>query len=187
MRCEECGHDLNGIADTAPCTECGVVTPVARRMPAPLPGGWRMLWIFAWPAIAMVVLGLGLAVLADRMTDGAAFGISAFICVLVFVVLVGPVNTARQVNRLMQRLPRRVRAAPLLLLIPRGILVPVLAGIATVPIMAAIAFGACMLVALSVESSRAAVTAPNAAKPGGAASPAAPAAPDASVQQGAAP
>jgi hypothetical protein len=44
----------------------------------------------------------------------------------------------------MNRLPRRVRTAPLLALIPRNVMVPILAGIATVPVNIAIGFGACV-------------------------------------------
>ena len=152
MRCEECGHDLNGIGDTAPCPECGVVTPVGRRLAGAMPGGWRVVMLFGWPPAVMLVLGLGLALLAGIVPDGAGIAIGTFVGVLVFVFVVAPLNTARHVNRLMQRLPRRLRAAPLLLLIPRSVAVPVLAGLATVPIMAAIAFGGCMIVVLSMES-----------------------------------
>jgi hypothetical protein len=37
-----------------------------------------------------------------------------------------------------------VRTAPLLALIPRNVLVPILAGIATIPVNVAIGFGACV-------------------------------------------
>ena len=62
----------------------------------------------------------------------------------VLFLLVGPLNTATQTRLLMNRLPRRVRTAPLLALIPRNVLVPILAGLATIPVNVAIGFGACI-------------------------------------------
>lgn len=156
MRCEECGHDLNGIADTAPCPECGVVTPAARRVPRPLPGGWRMALAFAWPAIAVMGIAFVSLALAPVIDIDQAPGTIVFIvfvnAVLVLVFLLGPLNSALRVHGLLKRMPRRVRAAPLLLLIPRGVMVPVLAGLATIPIMAAIAFGGCLMVVLGAEA-----------------------------------
>jgi hypothetical protein len=65
MRCEECGHNISGLADDAPCTECGVVTPVARREAPPL-NMRRVVLGFAWPYMAIagvfVLLWLGIAI-----------------------------------------------------------------------------------------------------------------------------
>jgi hypothetical protein len=66
------------------------------------------------------------------------------IVAIVLFLFVGPLNTATQTRLLMNRLPRRVRTAPLLALIPRNVMVPILAGIATVPVNIAIGFGACV-------------------------------------------
>ncbi|MFO0961443.1 MAG: hypothetical protein U0625_00900 [Phycisphaerales bacterium] len=52
-------------------------------------------------------------------------------------------------RRLMRRLPRRVASAPLLLLIPRNVLVPLMAAGATATIAATLATGACFVSALA--------------------------------------
>jgi hypothetical protein len=154
MRCEECGHDLRAIPDGTPCTECGVVTPMDCRWPAPMPGVWRVLLGFAWPALAVMTL-LGLVMLWGLLNSpngiGSMIGPTTGIVVAVLVFLVAPLNTARRMQLLMQRLPRRVRMAPLLMLIPRIVAVPVLAGIATIPVMVAIAFGGCVVALMTLE------------------------------------
>lgn len=158
MRCEECGHDLNGIGDTAPCPECGVVTPPGRRVPGPLPHPGKLLVGFGWPAMAVMAIAL-LSILLEPVVN-LAQPVAAMLLellvlgVLALVFAIGPLNTAIRVHRLMMRVPRRVRAAPLLLFIPRDVCASLLAGMATVPIMAAIAFGGCLLV-VGVGESRA--------------------------------
>lgn len=154
MRCEECGHDLRAIPDGTPCTECGVVTPMERRWPAPMPGTGRVLLGFAWPALVVMGLAGLVAMLGMAVTPGGIspeVGVGLLIAVLVLVFVVAPLNTARRMHMLMQRLPRRVRAAPLLALVPRSVAVPLLAAIATVPVMMAIAFGGCMVVIMTFE------------------------------------
>jgi hypothetical protein len=149
MRCEDCGHDLRAIPEGTPCPECGVVTPMERRWPAPMPGTGRVLLGFAWPAL----VAMGLVPAAVIMADGlAGTGVVLMVITAVLVLLVAPLNTARRVHALMQRLPRRVRAAPLLVLVPRSVAVPVLAGIATIPVMMAIAFGGCLVAVVAMDA-----------------------------------
>jgi hypothetical protein len=156
MRCEECGHDLRAIPYGTPCPECGVVTPMERRWPAPMPGGWRLMMLFGWPMLAVMGITVLSLVLAPIIHIDERVGTVVFIVflvtVLVLVFLLGPLNSARQVHTFMNRMPRRVRAAPLLLLIPRSVMLPVLAGLATFPIMAAIAFGGCLMVVVAADS-----------------------------------
>jgi hypothetical protein len=46
----------------------------------------------------------------------------------------------------MKRLPRRLRSAPFLIVVPRSITIPVLVGVATVIIFNVLTFGACITV-----------------------------------------
>ena len=134
MRCAECGHNLDRVADGAPCTECGVVTPVNLRLPQPLPSRLRLSWLFGWPLILTWLIGL-VAIWASKIftSDSGA-------------LIVGPANSAWRTHRLMQILPRRARSAPLLFMVPRSIAIPVLVGVATVIVFNALTFGACMTV-----------------------------------------
>jgi len=109
----------------------------------PTPG--RLVLRFGWPAMAgiaslLVIWAIVLADVGSVEVVVLTFGITA----AVLFLLVGPVNTATQTRLLMNRLPKRVRTAPLLALIPRNVLVPILAGIATIPVNVAIGFGACV-------------------------------------------
>jgi hypothetical protein len=145
MRCPECGHSLIGTPDGAPCTECGVASAASEREPGPMPTPGRLVLRFGWPAMAGVASLL--VIWAVAIADVGSVEVAVFtlgITAAVLFLLVGPVNTATQTRLLMNRLPRRVRTAPLLALIPRNVLVPILAGIATIPVNVAIGFGACV-------------------------------------------
>jgi len=142
MRCEECGHNISGLADDAPCTECGVVTPVARREAPPL-NMRRVVLGFAWPYMAIagvfVLLWLGIAMLKDN-TAAVLFPIAI---ITILVLLQVPLNAARQSSKLMKRLPRRTRAAPLIALIPRSVMVPLLVAAAAFFLGVTFVIGAC--------------------------------------------
>lgn len=142
MRCPECGHSLVGVPDLAPCPECGVASAAAEREPTQLPSPGKLLWWFGWPSMAGAATIVLSTLFVNTLLDGAmVFGLIAG---AVLLLLVGPVNSARQTTLLMKRLPRRVRAAPLLALVPRIVLVPLLAGLATIPVNVAIGFGSCL-------------------------------------------
>jgi len=147
MRCEECGHNISGLADDAPCTECGVVTPVARREELPL-NMRRVVLGFAWPYMAIagmfVVLCLAIAVLKDS----AAVMLFPIAIIAILVLLLVPVNAARQTSKLMMRLPRRTRAAPLIALIPRSVMVPLLVAAAAFFLGVTFTIGACAIGAM---------------------------------------
>jgi len=147
MRCEECGHNISGLADDAPCTECGVVTPVARREELPL-NMRRVVLGFAWPYMAIAgmfaVLWLAIAVLKDS----AAVVLFPIAIIAILVLLLVPVNAARQTSKLMMRLPRRTRAAPLIALIPRSVMVPLLVAAAAFFLGVTFTIGACAIGAM---------------------------------------
>jgi hypothetical protein len=151
MRCEECGHNISGLADDAPCTECGVVTPVARRE-APLLNMRRVVLGFAWPYMAIagvfVLLWLGIAMLKDS-TPAVLFPIAI---ITILVLLLVPINAARQSSKLMKRLPRRTREAPLIALIPRSVMVPLLVAAAAFFLGVTFVIGACAVGAIVTMS-----------------------------------
>ena len=142
MRCEECGHNISGLADDAPCTECGVVTPVARREAPPL-NMRRVVLGFAWPYMAIAgvfaLMWLGIAMLKDN-TAAVLFPIAI---ITILVLLLVPINAARQSSKLMKRLPRRTREAPLIALIPRSVMVPLLVAAAAFFLGVTFVIGAC--------------------------------------------
>jgi hypothetical protein len=151
MRCEECGHNISGLADDAPCTECGVVTPVARREAPPL-NMRRVVLGFAWPYMAIagvfVLLWLGIAMLKDN-TAAVLFPIAI---ITILVLLPVPINAARQSSKLMKRLPRRTREAPLIALIPRSVMVPLLVAAAAFFLGVTFVIGACAVGAIVTMS-----------------------------------
>ena len=59
-----------------------------------------------------------------------------------------PVNAARQTSKLMMRLPRRTRAAPLIALIPRSVMVPLLVAAAAFFLGVTFTIGACAIGAM---------------------------------------
>ena len=146
MRCEECGHNISGLADAAPCTECGVVTPVERREAAPL-NMRRVVIGFAWPYMAIagmfLLLWLGIAVLKD--STPAVLFLFPIAIIAILVLLLVPINAARQSSKLMTRLPRRVRQAPLIALIPRSVMVPLLVAAAAFILGVTFVIGACAI------------------------------------------
>jgi hypothetical protein len=151
MRCEECGHNISGLADDAPCTECGVVTPVARREAPPL-NMRRVVLGFAWPYMAIAgvfaLLWLGIAMLKDN-TAAVLFPIAI---ITILVLLLVPINAARQSSKLMKRLPRRTREAPLIALIPRSVMVPLLVAAAAFFLGVTFVIGACAVGAIVTMS-----------------------------------
>jgi hypothetical protein len=145
MRCPECGHSLVGTPDGAPCTECGVASAAPEREPGPMPTPGRLVLRFGWPAMAGIVsIVVNWLCNLTRIAGVDEVLVTLGIVAIVLFLFVGPLNTATQTRLLMNRLPRRVRTAPLLALIPRNVMVPILAGIATVPVNIAIGFGACV-------------------------------------------
>lgn len=151
MRCEECGHNISGLADDAPCTECGVVTPVARREAPPL-NMRRVVLGFAWPYMAIAgvfaLLWLGIAMLKDN-TAAVLFPIAI---ITILVLLLVPINAARQSSKLMKRLPRRTREVPLIALIPRSVMVPLLVAAAAFFLGVTFVIGACAVGAIVTMS-----------------------------------
>lgn len=141
VRCDECGHSLAGVPSGAPCSECGVVTPDARRTLPPVNVA-AAIAEYAWPFAVIAVggaLGFGLA---GRGNEGS-------LMVGLLVVGVGlclvPAAAAFTTVLLMLRMPRRARWAPLMLLVPRIVAVPVLVAAAATFVAIVMIFGACVV------------------------------------------
>jgi hypothetical protein len=128
-----------------------VVTPVARREAPPL-NMRRVVLGFAWPYMAIagvfVLLWLGIAMLKDN-TAAVLFPIAI---ITILVLLLVPINAARQSSKLMKRLPRRTREAPLIALIPRSVMVPLLVAAAAFFLGVTFVIGACAVGAIVTMS-----------------------------------
>jgi hypothetical protein len=128
-----------------------VVTPVARREAPPL-NMRRVVLGFAWPYMAIagvfVLLWLGIAMLRDN-TAAVLFPIAI---ITILVLLLVPINAARQSSKLMKRLPRRTREAPLIALIPRSVMVPLLVAAAAFFLGVTFVIGACAVGAIVTMS-----------------------------------
>lgn len=142
MRCPECGHRLVGVPDGSPCTECGTASSLAERDPGLMPSPGTLLLRFGWPSMAGFALLWVPALVVGTAVDGMAFFL--ILAAIVLMLLVGPLNSGLQSAKLMKRLPRRAREAPMLALIPRAVMIPLLAALATVPLNMALGFGACV-------------------------------------------
>lgn len=152
MRCPECGHPLVGVPDACPCTECGTSSTLADRDPGLLPSPGTLLLRFGWPSMSGFALLWVPAFIVGTAADGVAFLFILLAAVLMLVV--GPLNTGFHASQLMKRMPRRTREAPLLALIPRAVMIPLLAGLATVPMNVALGVGACAASITISESGR---------------------------------
>jgi hypothetical protein len=151
MRCEECGHNISGLADDAPCTECGVVTPVERREALPL-DMLRVVLGFAWPYMVIAGTLLLMRVSWAFGQDSATYIVSLAILTAVVSLLVVPINAARRTVVLMKRLPRRVHQAPLLALIPRSVMVPLLVSAASIFLGFVVVIGGCLVTGTGIRS-----------------------------------
>ena len=147
MRCEECGLNISGLADDAPCTECGVVTPVARRGELPL-NMRRVVLGFAWPYMAIAGMFAVLWLMFVTLPDSGMNFVGPVIIIAVLALLVVPINAIRRTSSLMNRLPHRVRRAPLLVMIPRSVTVPLIVGAAAFILGLTVVFGGCMVGAM---------------------------------------
>jgi hypothetical protein len=103
----------------------------------------RLLWLFGWPLLMAWSLGLVALWMADRPEPNF---IALVVLIVVSIVVVGPINSGWQTFVLMKRLPRRIRSAPFLIVVPRSITIPILVGVATVIIFNVLTFGACITV-----------------------------------------
>ena len=100
--------------------------------------GFALLWVPAF--------------IVGTAVDGMAFLFILLAAIL--LLLVGPLNTGFHTHKLMKRMPRRAREVPILALVPRIVLIPLLAGVATVPMNVALGVGACAASITISESGR---------------------------------
>lgn len=141
VRCDECGHSLAGVPSGAPCSECGVVTPDARRTLPPVNVA-AAIAEYAWPFAVIAVggaLGFGLA---GRGNEGSLM-VGLLVTGVGFCLV--PVAAAFTTVLLMLRMPRRARWAPLVLLVPRIVAVPVLIAMAVTFVAIVMIVGACVV------------------------------------------
>lgn len=140
MRCDECGHSLAGVPSGAPCAECGVVTPDARRSLPPVNVA-AAIAEYAWPFAVIAVGGALWFGLAGRGNEGLMVGLLVAGVGLCLV----PAAAAFTTVLLMLRMPRRARWEPLVLLVPRIVAVPVLVAAAATFVAIVMIFGACVV------------------------------------------
>lgn len=145
MRCPECAYELGELQPGHPCPECGVVSAPEDRLPrSPIRKGR----VFAGYGLTPLLAG-ALGAIAGFGLGAGGQGAANLMGFLYFTALIGGAIIAAitafvTTRRLMRRLPRRVASAPLLLLIPRNVLVPLMAACATGAIAATLATGACV-------------------------------------------
>ncbi len=144
VRCDECGHSLAGVPSGAPCSECGVVTPDARRTHPPV-NVVAVVAECAWP-MALVALGATLALGLTSRTHGSDKLFGALVAGSGFLLVTAA--TALTTVRLMRRMPRRARWAPVLLVVPRVVVFPVLAAAAATVVAVVLASGGAMAAAV---------------------------------------
>lgn len=144
MRCPECGYELGDLLGGIACPECGTCSTREQRLPL-TPVGDRAIFMgyFAAPlgtGVFALVAGFvaGWCNMDERVLAGLLLVPAAGAMVAAVLSLVASIDH-------MKRLPRRVASAPVLLLIPRKILIPILAVTASAVITGALALGACVL------------------------------------------
>ncbi len=143
VRCDECGHSLAGVPSGAPCAECGVVTPDARRTLPPV-NVVAVVAECAWP-MALVALGVMLALGLTSRTHGSDMLLGALVAGSGLILV--PTATALTTVELMRRMPRRARWAPVLLVVPRVVAFPVLVATAATVVAVILASGGAMAAA----------------------------------------
>ena len=117
-----------------------MVTPDARRSLPPVNVA-TAITEYAWPFAVIAAggaLGFGLA---GRVNEGPVVGL-LMVGIGLFLV---PAAAAFTTVRLMLRMPRRARWAPLMLLVPRIVAAPVLVAAAATFVAIVMIFGACVV------------------------------------------
>lgn len=120
------------------------MTADAERVPQPLASPWLIALRMLWPVPIIVVTVWTATAAAGKAGDMQA-PIAMLGIALAFAWLVTPATVAFGTVRLVQRLPRRARWAPLLLFVPRIVAVPVLTALAGACIATIAGFGACLV------------------------------------------
>jgi hypothetical protein len=114
------------------------VTPDGKRMPPRPSPTWLIALRMLWPLPVAMVLMATSTVAEGRGADSVKL-------LLISILLAGfvtPATVAVETTLLMLRLPRRVRWAPVLLVVPRIVAIPILAALAAMCIGAIALLGA---------------------------------------------
>lgn len=126
------------------CPECGTCSRQFERLPLPPEPKRRTFWGYAGVPLGASVIGVFLGVMLERSHRDAGAHVGLYLLTLLGGGIVAAVMGFNTTRRLMQRLPRRVASAPLLLLIPRDVLIPLLAAAATGVLLVTLVSGACV-------------------------------------------
>jgi len=123
------------------------VTVDDERVPRPIASPWLVALGMLWPVpiIVVTVVTATTAVMQSSQLRDARAPIVMLGVALAFAWIVTPATVAFGTVRLVKRLPRRARWAPLLLVIPRIVAVPALAALGGACIATVAGFGACMV------------------------------------------
>lgn len=150
MRCPECGYELGELLGGLACPECGTCSTPDQRLPLPPETKKRIFWGYAAVPLGAAAMGLiaGLMLAFSNLSNEAG-PVVLYFSALIGGAIGGAIMGFLTTRRLMRRLPRRVASAPLLLLIPRNVLVPLMAACAAGAIAATLATGACVAAGIS--------------------------------------
>lgn len=120
--------------------ECGVVTPDARRTLPPVNVAVAVIE-YAWPFAIIAVGGIMVIGPIGMSLDLAPMGLVT----VVIGLCLTPIAAAFTTVRLMRRMPHRMRWAPLVLLLPRIVAVPILVAAASAVVAGTMTFGGCLV------------------------------------------
>ena len=117
------------------------------RVPRPIASPWLVALGMLWPVpiIVVTVLTAMTAVMQSGKSSDMRAPIAMLGVALAFAWIVTPATVAFGTVRLVKRLPRRARWAPLLFFIPRIVAVPALAALGGACIATVAGFGACLV------------------------------------------
>ena len=146
MRCPECGYEMGISRDELTCPECGTCSEPEQRLPLPPVRLRRVFLGYVGVPIACSTMGVLAGVASESMNRHSKIPVGMYRFALLGGIAVAGIAGFKTTRRLMWRLPRRTVSAPMLLLIPRDVFVPLLAAAATGLFAATLVTGACLAI-----------------------------------------